>query len=338
MATTTMPARDRVPGTRFLHGIWGFVLRRLLLGLLTLLLVSIVVFAATQALPSDPARAILGRNATPEALKALRAQLHLGQPVVQQYLHWLGGLARGDLGHSLAARGEPVSTLIGTRVQNSAFLMLFAAIVSIPLSIALGAVAARRRDRAFDHATSVVTLALAAVPEFVVAIVLVVLFGTTVFQVLPPVSLIPPGDSPLSHLSALVLPTTALVLAVGPYIVRIMRASMVEVLESDFVEMARLKGMSEQKVVCRHAVPNAIAPAIQVIALNLAYLAGGIVVVEFVFGYPGIGAGFVDAVANRDLPVVQALAILIAAVYVALNVCADVATILVSPRLRTSLK
>ena len=320
------------------HGIWGFVLRRMVLGLLTLLLVSVVVFAATQVLPGDPARAILGRNATPEALKSLRTQLHLGQPVLQQYGHWLGGFTQGDLGHSLAARGEPVTKLIGTRVVNSAFLMLFAAVISIPLSIVIGAVSARRRDGPFDHATSVLMLALAALPEFVVAIALVVLFGTTVFHILPAVSLIPPGESPLSHLSTLVLPTTALVLAVTPYIARIMRASMVEVLESDFVEMARLKGMSEQKVVWRHAVPNAIAPAIQVIALNLAYLAGGIVVVEFVFGYPGIGAGFVDAVANRDLPVVQALAILIAAVYVVLNVCADVATILVSPRLRTSLK
>jgi peptide/nickel transport system permease protein len=333
-----MPLAGRVAAAPVFHGIWGFVLRRLLLGLLTLFFVSIVIFAATQALPGDPARAILGRNATPEALKALRGQLHLGKPVVQQYLQWLGGLTHGDLGNSLAARGEPVTQLIGTRVKNSALLMLLAALVSIPFSIAMGAIAARRRDSVFDHATSVVMLLLAALPEFVVAIALVVLFGTTVFQVLPAVSLIPPGDSPLSHLSALVLPVTALVLAVSPYIVRIMRASMVEVLESDFVEMARLKGMPERRVVWRHAVPNAVAPAIQVIALNLAYLAGGIVVVEFVFGYPGVGAGFVDAVANRDVPVVQALAILIAAVYVLLNVCADVATILVSPRLRTSLK
>jgi peptide/nickel transport system permease protein len=334
-ATTAM--RRRVFAARPFRGIWGFVLRRTLLGLLTLLLVSIVVFAATQVLPSDPARAILGRSATPEALASLRHQLHLGQSPTHQYFHWLGGILSGDLGTSLAAR-EPVSTLIGDRVVNSAFLMLFAALISIPLSIVLGAVAARRRDGPFDHATSMVMLALAALPEFVVAIALVVLLGTSVFQILPPVSLIPPSSSPLHHLKELVLPTVALVLAVTPYIARIMRASMVEVLESDFVEMARLKGMSEQKVVWRHAVPNAIAPAIQVIALNLAYLAGGIVVVEFVFGYPGIGAAFVDAVANRDLPVVQALAILIAGVYVFLNVCADVATILVSPRLRTSLR
>jgi peptide/nickel transport system permease protein len=337
MATAVATGKRGAP-RRMFHGIWGFVLRRMLLGLLTLFLVSIVIFTATQVLPSDPARAILGRNATPEALKSLRHQLHLGQPFTRQYLHWLGGIVRGDLGHSLAARGEPVTTLIGKRVENSLFLMLFAGLISVPLSIAIGAVAARRRDGPFDHGMSVLMLGLAALPEFVVAIALVVLFGTSVFQILPAVSLIPPDDSPLSHLKELVLPTTALVLAVTPYIARIMRASMVEVLESDFVEMARLKGMSEQKVVWRHAVPNAIAPAIQVIALNLAYLAGGIVVVEFVFGYPGIGAGFVDAVANRDLPVVQALAILIAAAYVVLNVLADVATILVSPRLRTSLR
>jgi peptide/nickel transport system permease protein len=324
----------RVPRPR---GIWAFVLRRALLGLATLFLVSVIVFAATQALPGDPARAILGRTATPESLKTLREQLHLGKPVVSQYGDWLGGLLTGDLGRSLAA-GEPVTKLIGKRVENSAFLMLLAALVSVPLSIVLGSVAARRRDGPFDHATSIVLLALAALPEFVVAIGLVVLFGTTVVHWLPAVSLIPPDDYAWNHLRELVLPATALVLAVSPYIARIMRVSMVEVLESDYVEMARLKGLPERTVLWRHALPNGIAPAIQVIALNLAYLAGGIVVVEFVFGFPGIGGAFVDAVSNRDLPVVQALAILIAAVYVVLNVCADIATILVSPRLRTSIK
>jgi peptide/nickel transport system permease protein len=321
-----------------LPGIWGFVVRRSLLGLVTLFAVSVIVFAATQALPGDPARAILGRTATPESLKALREQLHLNQSAVGQYGHWLRGLVTGDLGHSLAAGSTPVTTLIGRRVENSAFLMLIAALVSVPLSIVLGSVAARRRDGPFDHITSILLLALAALPEFVVAIGLVVIFGTTVVHWLPAVSLIPPDEAPWQHLKELVLPAAALVLAVCPYIARIMRASMVEVLESDYVEMARLKGLQESTVLWRHALPNGIAPAIQVIALNLAYLAGGIVVVEFVFGYPGIGGAFVDAVSNRDLPVVQALAILIAATYVVLNVCADVATILVSPRLRTSLK
>jgi peptide/nickel transport system permease protein len=330
----TAPPRRRF---RLLHGIPGFVIRRTLLGLVTLLLVSVLVFAATQALPGDPARAILGRTATPDSLAALRDQLNLDRPAVEQYLDWLGGVVTGDFGNSLAAN-EPVTQVLGKRLQNSAVLWLLAALISVPLSIVLGAATARRRDSAFDHSTSIVMLALAALPEFVVAIALVVLFGTTVTQVLPAVSLIPPEDHPWDHMDALVLPLATLTLAVTPYIVRIFRASMVEVLESDYVEMARLKGMNERLVVWRHAAPNAIAPAIQVIALNLAYLAGGIVVVEYVFGYPGIGAALVDAVANRDIPVVQALAILIAAVYVILNLAADVTTILVSPRLRTSLR
>ena len=328
-------ARGIVPRPR---GVWGFVLRRVLLGLLTLFLVSIVVFAATQTLPGDAARAFLGRNATPESLATLRKQLHLNEPVVSQYLHWLGGIFRGDLGNSLTGSQQPVTSVIGARIENSGVLMLIAAVISVPLSIALGAIAARRRDGVFDHTTSIVLLALAALPEFVTAILLVVLLGTSVFHFLPPVSLIPPGGHPWNYPKELVLPVIALVFAVTPYIARIMRASMIEVLESDYVEMARLKGLREQTVLWRHALPNGIAPAIQVIALNLAYLAGGIVVVEFVFAYPGIGSAFVGAVHNRDLPTVQALGILIAAAYVFLNVAADVATILVSPRLRTSLK
>jgi peptide/nickel transport system permease protein len=324
--------------SRIYRGISGFILRRLLLGLLTLFLVSLVVFAATQALPSDPARAILGRTATPESLKALREQLNLNDSVASQYMHWLGGIFTGDLGNSLAARGEPVTKVLGKRLENSAVLVLLAAVISIPLSVLLGVISARRRDGPPDHTMSLVLLALAALPEFVVGIALVLLFATRVFHVLPAVSLIPPDSSPWQNLKELILPTVTLVLAVSPYVARIMRASMVEVLESDFVEMARLKGMPERHVLWRHAVPNAIAPAIQVIALNLAYLAGGIVVVEFVFAYPGIGSALVDGVANRDLPIVQALAVLIAAVYVGCNLLADISTILVSPRLRTSLR
>jgi peptide/nickel transport system permease protein len=324
--------------SRVHRGISGFILRRVLLGVLTLFLVSLVVFAATQALPSDPARAILGRTATPESLKSLREQLNLNHSAISQYAHWLGGIFTGDLGNSLAARGEPVTKVLGKRLENSAVLVLLAAAISIPLSILLGVISARRRDGPLDHSTSLILLALAALPEFVVGIALVLLFATRVFHVLPAVSLIPPESAPWQNPKELVLPTVTLVLAVSPYVARIMRASMVEVLESDFVEMARLKGMPERYVLWRHAVPNAVAPAIQVIALNLAYLAGGIVVVEFVFAYPGIGSALVDAVANRDLPIVQALAVLIAAVYVGCNVLADIATILVSPRLRTSLR
>jgi peptide/nickel transport system permease protein len=220
---------------------------------------------------------------------------------------------------------------------NSSALVLVAAVVSIPLSIAIGSWAALKREKTFDVVTSNLMLVLAAVPEFVVAVLLVIVFATTVLTVLPATSPIAPGQRPWDLPSQLVLPTAALVIAVAPYVARIMRASMVEVLESDYVEMARLKGLPERTVLMRHALPNAIGPVFQVIAINLAYLAGGVVVIEYVFNYAGIGTALQDAVVNHDLPVVQALAMLIAGVYVVLNLLADVATILVTPRLRTRL-
>src|SRR5437764_11165701 len=312
-----------------------FLLRRVFFGVLTLFLVSVIVFAGTQALPGDAAQAILGKSATAERLAALRHQLHLGQSVFAQYGHWLGGIVTGNLGTS-AATQEPVSKLLSARIANSAFLVLLAAVVAIPLSIGLGVWMAMRRDRLVDHVGSTITLIFAALPEFVIGIALVLLFATSVFHVFPAVSLIPPGDHAWEHLNAVALPVATLVLAVTPYISRIMRGSMVEVLESDYVTMARLKGLPERPVMLRHALPNAISPAIQVSALQLPWMAGGVVVVEFVFSYPGVGAALVDSVGNRDVPVVQALVLIIAAVYVVLNVLADVATIMVTPRLRTA--
>ncbi|MBA3566149.1 MAG: ABC transporter permease [Actinobacteria bacterium] len=314
----------------------GFIVRRLLLSVLTLFVVSVIIFAATQALPGDAARSILGRGATPEALENLRLELGLNEPAVQQYLYWIGDFLTGDLGISLAAN-IPVTELLSDRILYSSFLMLVAALVSIPLGIVIGAVSARRRDSAFDHTMSMTTLGLAALPEFVVGLTLVVLFSTTIFQWLPGVVVTEPGVGPWHYPKELILPTATLVIAVVPYTARIMRASMVEILESDYVEMARLKGLPERLVLWRHAVPNGLAPTFQVAALNLAYLAGGIVVVETVFNYPGIGLALVEAVQSRDMPVVQALALLIAGLYVVLNMLADIATILVSPRLRTSL-
>jgi len=318
------------------RGLWGFILRRLLLGLIVLILVSVLVFLATQALPTDPARAILGRSATPASLAALRRQLHLDRPVIEQYWTWVTGLLHGNLGTSLAAQ-EPVSTLLAPKLVNSAVLVALAAVLSIPLSIAIGAYAALKREKAFDQASSNLLLGLAALPEFVVGLVLVILFATTVLHVLPAVSTIPPGSRPWNNWLALILPTLALVIAVAPYVARIMRASMIEVLESDYVEMARLKGLPERTVLIRHALPNALGPVFQVIALNLAYLAGGIIFIEVVFNYTGVGGAIAEAVVNHDLPVIQALAMLIAAVYVILNLLADVATILVTPKLRTRL-
>jgi peptide/nickel transport system permease protein len=320
-----------------MHGITGFVVRRLLLGLLTLWITSVVIFAATQALPGDAARSILGRSATPESLAELQRELGLDKSVLAQYWDWITGVLTGDLGTSLA-NSLPVTEVMGERLVYSFFIMLLAAVISVPLGILLGAVSARRRDSTFDQATSVATLGLAALPEFVVGITLAVVFSTTVFHVLPSVIVTEPGVGPWNYPKELVLPVVTLVIAVVPYTARIMRASTVEILESDFVEMARLKGLSEKRVLWRHAVPNALAPTFQVTALNLAYLAGGIVVVEAVFNYPGIGLLLVESVRARDMPTVQAIALLIAALYVVLNLLADLATILVSPRLRTSLQ
>jgi len=317
-------------------GIRMFILRRILQGLLVLVLVSIVVFAATQALPGDPARAILGRTATPASLANLREQLHLNRPVIEQYLTWAGGLLHGDAGTSFSAQ-EPVTKYLSDRIVNTAFLLLLSGLISIPLSIVIGAYAALWRDRPFDVVTSLITLVLAALPEFVVGLVLVVLFATTVFRVLPAVIVIPPGGRPWDQPLGLILPVLTLVLAVTPYVARIMRASMVEVLESDYVEMARLKGLPERLVLRRHALPNALGPTFQVIAINLAYLAGGVIVVEYIFNFAGIGGALRNAVQDHDIPVVQALAMAIAGLYVVLNLLADIGTIVVTPRLRTRL-
>ena len=313
-----------------------FLIRRVLLGILILFLVSVVVFAATQALPGNAAQAILGRQATPARLKALTDQLHLNESAFAQYWHWLSNLLTGNLGTS-AANSEPVSKLISAPLANSAFLVAVSAIVAIPLSITLGVWMAVKRDKPADHILSTGTLVLAALPEFVIGIGLALLLATNyVWRVLPGVSIIPPGEHAWDVPKVVVLPALTLILAVTPYISRIMRASMVEVLHSDYVTMARLKGLSNRTVIWRHAVPNAIVPAIQVSALQLAYMAGGVVIVEYVFGYNGVGSQLVTAVTNRDIPTVQALAMIIGAVYVVVNLIADLLTIVVTPRLRTA--
>jgi len=312
---------------------------RLGLGALTLLLVSVVVFAATQALPGDAAKAILGKDsADTDRYEALRKELQLDRPLVEQYAGWLGGVVRGDLGKSLVGAGANVTDLIGTRVVNSAILVLFAALVSIPISILLGALTAIRRDSKFDNVVNIANLTLASLPEFVIGIIMVLVFATAVFKWLPSVSNVNSLLPLAGQMRLFVLPVITLALAVIPYVSRMLRASTVEVLESEYVMMARLKGLSERHVLWHHALPNAIVPTIQVIAINIAWLAGGIVTVEYLFTFPGVGAGLVDAVANRDMPVVQALVLLMAAIYVLLNLAADIITILISPRLRTGLR
>ncbi len=314
------------------------ILIRVGLGVLTLFLVSVVVFVATQALPGDTARAILGREAANKArYEALREQLGLNKPVAQQYLNWLGGVVTGDLGDSLVS-DQPVTQLLGRRVVNTFILVFVAALLSIPISLLLGSLTALRRDGRFDITVSIGSLSLAALPEFVIGIILILLFATQVFNWLPAVSRVNPGAPIFQQLELFFLPAVTLTLAVAPYMTRILRASTIEVLESEYVMMARLKGLPERLVLNRHALPNALAPMLQVTALNLAWLAGGVVVVEYLFAFPGIGSLLVDSVANRDMPMVQAICLIIAAVYVLANLTADILTILVSPRLRTGLR
>jgi peptide/nickel transport system permease protein len=302
-------------------------------GIITLLVVSIVIFAATQVLPGNAAYAILGRNATPLRLHALELQLHLDRSAVEQYAAWIGGLLTGNVGNSFA-NGQPVWQLVAPRLINSAVLVGLSGLIGALVGVLLGAVAAVRKDRAFDHAISVVVLVVTALPEFVVAISLVILFATVVSQVLPAVSVLPPGTWAWQQPEVLVLPVATLVIVIVPYIFRMMRGAMIEALESDYVEMARLKGLPVWRVLLVHALPNAVPPTVQVIGLNLLYLAGGIVVVEYVFDFPGIGQGLVNAVSNRDIPVIQLIVIILAAFYVFMNIVTDVAALLASPRRR----
>jgi peptide/nickel transport system permease protein len=310
------------------------ILRRLLVSVLVLWVVSLLVFVATLLLPGDPARAILGQQATPERVAALQHQLHLDLPVWQRYLDWLGGLFTGDLGTSTSTQG-PVTALLGDRISASLVLLVVAAVLATPLGLGLGTWSSIRRDRAADQVVSGVSLVIAALPEFVIGVALVVLLSTTVFKIFPSVTITVPGEAVWDQPAQLVLPVLTLVLVVTPYITRMMRATMNEVLDSGYVEMARLKGVRERTVLVRHALPHAIGPVAQVVALQLAWLAGGVVVVEFLFRYPGIGQALIDAVGKRDVAVVQAITLLIAAVYIVVNLLADVVGILADPKLRT---
>ncbi|WP_084653460.1 ABC transporter permease [Nocardioides insulae] len=331
-------APPAAPAGRSPVAAWSLWLaRRLGLAALTLWLVSVLVFLATAAL-GDPVRAILGKEAETSQGRAnqIREQLHLDDSLWDRYWHWLGGLLTGDPGTSVA-NGLPVSELISDRVLNSAVLVAAAAVIIIPVSFGVALLSARLRGRKGDTAIQVVLLTLAGLPEFIVGIVLVAVFSTVVFHALPAVTISAGGEAPWTQPASMILPVLTLVIAVAPYVIRIMRSTLLEVLDSDYVELARLKGVPEKVVLRRHALRNAIVPGIQVIALQLAWLAGGIVIVEYLFSYPGMGASLVDSVRNSDIPMVQVLAMIIAAVYVIVNLVADVLSILFTPRERTAI-
>jgi peptide/nickel transport system permease protein len=322
-----------VPAGPVSHPIRRMVIQRVLLGILTLFIVSIVIFCATQLLPGNAAYAVLGHSATPVQIHNLEIQMGLNRSAVSQYWSWLTGLLHGDLGTSLTSNVS-VSTLIGPRVWNSAVLVFTAGIIGTFIGVALGLLAAVRRDKPVDHILSVVSLAVTSLPEFVIAIFLIILLATNVFHLFPAVSPIPPTQRPWQQPAMLVLPTLTLVIVIVPYIFRMMRAATIEALESDYVEMARLKGLKKSSVLLRHALPNAVAPTIQAIGLSLLYLAGGIVVVEVVFNYPGIGQGLYNAVLDKDIPTIQFIVMLLATFYVFMNILTDVIALLASPRRR----
>lgn len=321
------------------------ILQRLALGLLTLFIVSIVIFAAVNMLPGDFAEAILGQGATPEAVAAIRQDLGLDQDPVTRYLQWLAGALQGDLGNSFAQANfasfvgddsgvrTSVAQQIAPRFANTMFLAGVTAAIAVPFAVTLGVLAALYRNSVFDKVANISTLTSISSPEFFLAYVLI-LFLAVLNPLLPSLSNIYADMGFAERLQKTLLPALTLTLVVTAHMMRMTRAAIINLLASPYIEMARLKGIKAMRVIVHHALPNALAPIINVIALNLAYLITGVVVVEVVFVYPGIGQLFVDSVKIRDIPVVQACCLIFAAAYILLNLTADILSILSNPRLR----
>lgn len=311
-----------------------YALRRVAAGAGLVVVVATIVFFCTSVLPGDAAVQRLGRDANPQALTILRKQLGLDRPPQDRFIHWANGLVHGDFGTSLAG-DAPVSTLIRSRIVNTLELAFITMMLLVPIAFTVGTISGLRPDGYFDRLTSWLSLAAISVPEFVVATLLALVFAVKLGWV-PPVSLLPPGESAFSHLNLLVLPVITLLLIGLAYSIRMVRASVIEVMSAEYVEMARLNGVPEWRVITKHGLRNGLATVVQVIALTLQWFIGGVIVVETIFNYPGIGASLVDAVIARDTPYVQAVALLIAIMYIAINIIADILVILLVPRLRTS--
>ena len=306
--------------------------QRIALGVVLLLAVSALIFAGTQILPGDVAQSILGQSATPQSLANLREELGLNQPAIVRYFVWLGGVMTGDLGTALTTRQDIATTLL-PRLWNTLFLAFWAAIVSVPLAILLGLLAVRYRNGPIDKAISGFALASTSLPEFFIGYLLIFFFAVKM-QWFPSISTVYDSMPFLEKLRAIVLPATVLVLVVLAHMMRMTRAAILNVMQSAYIETAELKGLGALDIIRKHAFPNAIAPIVNVVMLNLAFLVVGVVVVEVIFVYPGMGQYLVDHVAKRDVPVVQAVGLIFAAVYISLNIIADIAAILANPRLR----
>lgn len=308
------------------------VAQRVALGVLLLFAVSLLIFVGTQILPGDVATSILGQAATPQALENLRASLGLDQPAYLRYFHWLWGILHGDLGTALS-NGQDIASAIEGRLWNTLFLAFWAAFVSVPLAIILGLIAVRHKNGFIDKLISATTLASISLPEFFIGYLLIY-FVAVKLQWFTSVSTVYDQMSFGARMNAIALPAATLTLVVLAHMMRMTRAAILNVMQSAYVETAELKGLSQFEIIWRHAFPNAIAPIINVVMLNMAYLVVGVVVVEVIFVYPGMGQFLVDHVAKRDVPVVQACGLIFAAVYIGLNIVADIFAILSNPRLR----
>ncbi|MDE2444754.1 MAG: ABC transporter permease [Alphaproteobacteria bacterium] len=316
------------------------VLQRLGLGLLTLFAVSVIIFSTLELLPGGFAQAILGQGATPETVANINKSLGLDRPAVTRYFEWVGGAVQGEFGISFASAGSGwgssnarhVSDIIAPRLYNTFFLAAMTAIIAVPIALALGLLCALYRNSWFDRIANALTLTTIASPEFFVAYILV-FFLAVKLRWFPPLSTISDTTSFWEHIYKAVLPSLTLTLVIIAHMMRMTRASVISLLSSPYIEMAKLKGLTPKQVILRHALPNAWAPIATVIAFNLAYLVVGVVVVEVVFTYPGIGQLMVDSVSKRDMPVVQACALIFAATYILLNLLADIVSIVTNPRL-----
>ena len=312
--------------------IFKLVGKRLGLGLLILLIISFIIFFMVELLPGDIAQAVLGQGATEENLKALRTKMGLDQPAIVRYLAWLGDAVTFDFGSSIVT-DERVVNIIGERFANTLFLAAYAAVIAVPVSIILGVIVALLRNSIFDKVANVVTLSFISSPEFFLGYILILYFAVK-WGMFPSIASLSDSMTFWELLNRTFLPALTLVLVVMAHMMRMTRAAIINLLASPYIEMARLKGTPPWKVIVKHALPNAWAPIINVIALNLAYLITGVVLVEVVFVYPGIGQALVDAVSKRDFPVVQACCLIFAATFILLNLAADVGAILTNPRLR----
>lgn len=312
--------------------VFGIVLKRLGLGLLTLFIISILIFGAVELLPGDIAQAVLGQGATEDNLAALRTELGLDRPAPVRYFDWLTGAVTGDFGVSLVSN-ESVTETIGPRFKNTLFLAVYAAIIAVPVAITLGVIVALFRNSLFDRIANIATLTSISSPEFFLGYILILYLSVNT-GMFPSIAKVSPDMALLERMENTFLPALTMVLVVVAHMMRMTRAAIINLLASPYIEMARLKGTPAWKVIVKHALPNSWAPIINVVALNLAYLITGVVLVEVVFVYPGIGQLLVDSVTKRDFPIVQACCLIFAATFILLNLAADVGAILTNPRLR----